>query len=60
MICFSKVRRRRVGPPRNIILALPALVEIPMTTTDLITAGELLQMQDDGFLYELVRGELVK
>ena len=31
-----------------------------MTTTDLITADELLQMKDDGFRYELVRGELVK
>ena len=31
-----------------------------MTTTDLITADELLQMKDDGFRYELVRGELIK
>ena len=31
-----------------------------MTTTDLITADELLQMKDDGFCYELVRGELMK
>ncbi len=31
-----------------------------MTTTDLITANELLQMKDDGFRYELVRGELIK
>ena len=31
-----------------------------MTTTDLITADELFQMKDDGFRYELVRGELVK
>ena len=36
-------------------LPLSALVEIPMTTTDLITADELLQMKDDGFRYELVR-----
>ena len=41
-------------------LSLSALVEIPMTTTDLITADELLQMKDDGFRYELVRGELIK
>ena len=39
---------------------LSALVEIPMTTTDLITDDELLQMKDDGFRYELVRGELIK
>lgn len=31
-----------------------------MTITDLITADELLQMKDDGFRYELVRGELIK
>ena len=31
-----------------------------MTITDLITADELLQMKDDGFCYELVRGELIK
>ena len=31
-----------------------------MTTTDLLTADELLQMKDDGFRYELVRGELIK
>ncbi len=31
-----------------------------MTTTDLITADELWQMKDDGFRYELVRGELIK
>lgn len=31
-----------------------------MTTTDLITADELLQMKDDGFRCELVRGELIK
>lgn len=30
------------------------------TTTKLVTADELLAMQDDGFRYELVRGELVK
>ena len=41
-------------------LPLSALVEIPMTITDLITADELLQMKDDGFRYELVRGELIK
>ena len=41
-------------------LPLSALVEIPMTTTELITADELLQMKDDGFRYELVRGELIK
>ena len=35
-------------------------VEIPMTITDLITANELLQRKDDGFRYELVRGELIK
>lgn len=31
-----------------------------MTITDLITADELLQMKDDGFRYELSRGELIK
>ncbi len=31
-----------------------------MTTTALVTADELLQMKDDGFRYELVRGELRK
>ena len=31
-----------------------------MTITDLITANELLQRKDDGFRYELVRGELIK
>ena len=31
-----------------------------MTTTDLSTADELLQMKDDSFRYELVRGELIK
>ena len=31
-----------------------------MTTTELITADELWQMKDDGFRYELVRGELIK
>ena len=31
-----------------------------MTTTNLLTADELLQMKDDGFRYELVRGELIK
>ena len=31
-----------------------------MTITDLITADELLQMKDDNFRYELVRGELIK
>ena len=30
------------------------------TTTQLMTAEELLDMPDDGFRYELVRGELVK
>ena len=30
------------------------------TTTKLMTAEELLEMPDDGFRYELVRGELVK
>ena len=30
------------------------------TTTKLMTAEELLDMPDDGFRYELVRGELVK
>ena len=48
------------GPLFGVALALLALVEIPMTTTDLITADELLQMKDDGFRYELVRGELIK
>ena len=31
-----------------------------MTTAALVTADELLQMNDDGFRYELVRGELKK
>ena len=31
-----------------------------MTTTKLMTAEELLAMPDDGFRYELVRGELIK
>ena len=31
-----------------------------MTATELITADELWQMKDDGFRYELVRGELIK
>ena len=31
-----------------------------MTTAALVTADELLQMKDDGFRYELVRGELRK
>ena len=31
-----------------------------MTIIDLITANELLQRKDDGFRYELVRGELIK
>ncbi len=31
-----------------------------MTITELITADDLLQMKDDGFCYELVRGELIK
>ena len=31
-----------------------------MTTTQTITADELLQRPDDGFRYELVKGELVK
>ena len=30
------------------------------TTTKLMTAEELLEMPDDGFRYELVRGELVR
>ena len=30
------------------------------TTTQLMTAEELLDMPDDGFRYELVRGELIK
>lgn len=30
------------------------------TTTQLMTAEELLEMPDDGFRYELVKGELVK
>ena len=30
------------------------------TTTKLMTAEELLEMPDDGFRYELVRGELIK
>ncbi len=28
------------------------------TVTDLVTADELLQRRDDGYRYELVRGEL--
>ena len=31
-----------------------------VTTTPLMTAEELLNMPDDGFRYELVRGELRK
>lgn len=31
-----------------------------MTTAALVTADELLQMKEDGFRYELVRGELIK
>jgi Uma2 family endonuclease len=31
-----------------------------MTTSTRITAEELLKMPDDGFRYELVKGELVK
>ena len=31
-----------------------------MTTVQLFTAEELLQMPDDGFRYELVKGELLK
>jgi Uma2 family endonuclease len=31
-----------------------------MTTAQIVTAEELLQMPDDGFRYELVKGELVK
>ena len=31
-----------------------------VTTTKLVTADELMEMSDDGFRYELVRGKLVK
>lgn len=31
-----------------------------MATTKLMTAGDLMQIEDDGFLYELIRGELIR
>ncbi|MGH2560595.1 MAG: Uma2 family endonuclease [Thermomicrobiales bacterium] len=31
-----------------------------MATTKLMTADDLMQIEDDGFLYELIRGELIR
>jgi Uma2 family endonuclease len=33
---------------------------ITMATTKLMTADDLMQIEDDGFLYELIRGELIR
>ncbi|HEX6293438.1 MAG TPA: Uma2 family endonuclease [Herpetosiphonaceae bacterium] len=49
---------RSQSGPANSYATIPTRGEIMATVLKLITADDLLQMPDDGFLYELVRGEL--